>query len=165
MKGRGPFNVARALTAAALLALVWAAILLVWSSHAPHVRRYIHSPVPQGVNEMSFTSNDKFGLSIEWSAHLAFNAPAAAMKAVIRTGGFRVSSLEFASGVPGRPAEWPGPQSLGPDAQAYFRVHKPRLDGRFLRRFLPFGANRRWSEVLVIDSTGTNGFFTMWNTD
>lgn len=155
-------RVRRVPAAAGVLLLIVLAVLLGRQDHAPHVRRYLCRPLPLAVREVSFASNDRFGISIEWSAHMAFTAPTGAMEEVIRAGGFHPSSLEFATSTPGRPRQWPSQQQLGTDSRAYFRVHMPR----FRHGWLPhLGTNRRWSEVLLVDASGTNAFFTMWDTD
>jgi hypothetical protein len=162
MNINGMVRRSRVLAFGALPLLIAVAALLAWPDHAPHVRRYVCRPLPRGVGEVSFTSNDKFGASIEWSAHLAFNAPKGAMQEIIRASDFSTSSLEFVTSTPGRPLHWPSPKQLGSDSQAFFRVHKPRSTLSWLPRI---GTNRRWSEVLLVDGTGTNAFFTMWDTD
>jgi hypothetical protein len=135
--------------------------VIAWPRPGALVAKYICSPVPQGVREVSFETSDPFGVALEYSRHLSFTAPPEAMAELIGRSSFQPSSIEFASGVPRRPREWPSFDRLGPGARAYFRVHRPSRNGKGLR----IGQNRRWSEVLVVDGTGTNGFFTMWDTD
>lgn len=134
------------------------AVALGWARSDAHVARYICSPVPTGVHDVRFHTTDPFGIAPEFSGHLSFTAPMPAMIELIRQGAFRPSSIEFAFEAPAGPEGWRPADKLGPGARAYFRVHQPSLKGRGLA----VGRNRRWSEVLVVDATGTNGFLTMW---
>lgn len=149
------------LVAAGLLALLVVGVALWLPAKTSNVERFLLRPAPDGVRELSFVSNDRFGLSFNWSAHLAFTAPTGALQRIIADGGFQESSAEFAQLVPDRPRDWPAPASLGPTGRVYFRVHRPRSGGKFPA----IGGNRRWSEVLVVDGTATNGFFSMWDID
>lgn len=151
----------RALIGLGLLVVAGTGIALLFgTSRASHMARYLCHPVPDGVREVMFASSDRLGLSMNWATIIAIQAPTNAMEFMIRTGAFQPSSVDFAA-TPWRSQGWPVPPSLGADARAYFRVHRPTRGGRGL----PLAANRRWSEVLVVDGTGTNGYFAMWATD
>ena len=137
------------------------AAIIAWPRPGTFVAKYICSPVPKGVRELYFKTTDPLGVALEFSGHLSFTAPPDAMAELIKRAAFQPSSIEFASGVPAGPQGWRSTDKLGPGARAYFRVHRPSRNGRGLR----VCQNRRWSEVLVVDGTATNGFFTMWVTD
>ena len=129
-----------------------------WPRPGALVAKYICSPVPEGIRELYFKSTDRFGIAPEFSGHLSFTAPPQVMAELIKRAAFQATSIEFASQAPTGPRGWRSVDKLGPEARAYFRVHRPSRNGKGL----PTGQNRRWSEILWVDETGTNGFFTMW---
>ncbi|MSU63233.1 MAG: hypothetical protein EXS31_12695 [Pedosphaera sp.] len=93
--------------------------------------------------------------------HLSFTAPPEAMTELITRAAFQPSSIESASQAPTGPHGWRSADKLGPEARAYFRAHRASRNGRGL----PIGRNRSWSEILLVDGSGTNGFFTLWAID
>lgn len=135
-------------------------ILLLGLLRSTRLARHLCDPLPRGVREIAVTSDEMFGFSMNWATIVAFQAPTNDMDQIIRDGSFMTSSVDSAI-LTWRSRGWPVPASLGSGARAYFRVHKPTNGGGIIQ----FAGNRRWSEYLVIDSTGTNAFFTMSATD
>jgi len=83
------------------------------------------------------------------------------MQTIVQSGGFRSSSLGRITEVLTKSKNWPAFDGFGPKARAYFRVITPRTG----RMSLPIRGNRARSELLVVDATGTNAYFIMWDTD
>ncbi|HYG35877.1 MAG TPA: hypothetical protein VEC99_13885 [Clostridia bacterium] len=119
--------------------------------------KYIGSPVPKSVRVVFFQSNDWLEANPEPVCYLAFTATAGDIAQVIQQGGFRPTAANDGVPVPSGPPGWVSADQVVPGGRVYSRSHSPAGVGR-----LPLGRNRRWSEYLWIDKTGTNAYFLLW---
>ncbi len=123
----------------------------------PPFARFICSPVPPSVRVHLVQNNDWLGVNPEPVCYLGFTASPEDMASVIATARFeRVTNGSIP--VPAGPNGWRPADQLGPGARGYSRVHAPPVP----RIRLYIGNNRRWSEYLWVDETGTNAYFLLW---
>lgn len=89
--------------------------------------------------------------------YLAFTASNGDMAAIINKAQFWPVSKDSIPVPPG-PNGWRAANRLGSEGRGYARAHAPRSPGSRLH----IGKNRRWTEYLWVDGTGTNGYFLLW---
>ena len=118
--------------------------------------KYICSPVPPSVRVVIFQNRDFLSIDPEPVCHLSFTASPQDMADIVRKGRFQ-SFTDWVPGGPG-PAGWRSADQLGPTGRVYSRAHSPRNPNSRLY----VGSNRRWSEYLWVDETGTNAYFLLW---
>ena len=96
-------------------------------------------------------------MSPEPVCYLAFTASPEDIASIIYKAQFqRVSNVWIP--VPTGPDGWRSADQLGQGGRVYGRTHAPPRPGSRLY----IGSNRRWSEFLWVDETGTNAYFLLW---
>src|SRR6266567_2597274 len=130
---------------------------LVWPHRNDPVARFICSPVPPSVHVVLFKNRDWFRMSPEPVCYLASSASPEDIASIIYKAQFQRVSQDLIP-VPSGPDGWRSANQLGPDGRVYGRTHAPSKPGS--RLYL--GSNRRWSEFLWVDGTGTNAYFLLW---
>jgi nicotinamidase-related amidase len=112
---------------------------------------YVFDPMPTSVRNVLF-HGDTFRINPEPVCFIRFSASPADIDQMVKSKGFKQVEDSFnATG----PAWWD--VSLLPNVRVFIRKHGPKRDSKLF-----FGKNRRWTEVLRIDSTGTNAYFLVW---
>jgi len=130
---------------AGALGIVVLVTLLLHSLFGDPVRRYVVSPVPEGVRKVGFDWNGLGGMLSEPVVHIAFSGSSTDMDTIVRRGGFKTANAQDREFVGQRsgPIWWkPGPLQ---NAEVLF-IRKGR-DG---------------NEYLRVDASGTNGYFLLW---
>lgn len=136
-----------------LLVLLLALIILgIWPFGRRQFRYYVFDPIPPSVRNIRY-AGEWLKVGPEPVCFLRFTAAPEDIDRMIREKGFR----EAESGPnPTGPVWWEA-KRMGAVSRVYARDYRPKQKGR-----LYVGKNRRWTEVMTIDSTGTNVYFLVW---
>src|SRR5947207_109363 len=138
-------------------ALALLVVYLSWPDRNAPFARFICSPVPPSVRILLLQNNDWLGMNPEPVCYLAFTASPEDIATIVNNAQFQRVSKDSLP-VPSGPDGWRSADQLGPDGRVYGRTHAPRSPGSRLY----IGSNRRWSEFLWVDETGTNAYFLLW---
>jgi len=142
----------RSIAACLLLFVVLMAAML-WRTPTRQFRYYILDPIPPSVANIQFQEGDGLRINPEPVSFMRFTASAADIEHILAAKGFKETDDSFnASGPP-----WWNIARSGPGIRVFVRQHGPKTDTKLF-----FGKNRRWTEVIRIDSTGTNVYFLVW---
>jgi hypothetical protein len=132
---------------ALVVSVVWLAFYLLTHVALPRgtvaFGKYIYSPVPMSVREIRSQINDWFGIMPEPVCYFSFQIGNDDVHRIVKGKGFRAVSLE---------------DMFSPGGPAWFQPGRIGTNGQFYRRT----DQRRNTQYLWIDATGTNGFFLYW---
>lgn len=112
---------------------------------------YVLDPMPPSIRDVMFEGDD-LRINPEPLCFIRFSASSADIDAIIQGKGFKEVDDSFN---PTGPPWWN--VSTLTNVRVLVRQHGPKRDTK-----LYSGKNRRWTEVLRIDSTGTNAYFLVW---
>lgn len=115
-------------------------------------RYYVLDPIPPSVRDIKYRG-EWLRISPEPVCFLRFTSSTKDLDLLLTTKGFKPVENSFD---PSGPVWWDIAQS-GPGIKVFARQHKPRHQGK-----LYVGKNRRWTEVIRVDHTGTNVYFLVW---
>jgi len=132
-------------------------VYLSWPDANAPFAKFICSPVPPSVQIRLLQNNDWLGMNPEPVCYLAFTANPEDIASIIAKARFQ-SVTNGSIPVPAGPNGWRPADQLGPNERVYVRVHAP---GTSTTRFY-LGNNRRWTEYLWVDESGTNAYFLLW---
>jgi hypothetical protein len=112
---------------------------------------YVFDPMPASVSNVMFYG-DTLRISPEPVCFVRFTASPADIDSILKGKGFKEAEGSFD---PTGPPWWN--VSTLPSVRVFTRQHGPKRDSKLF-----FGKNRRWTEVLRIDATGTNAYFLVF---
>jgi hypothetical protein len=138
--------------AAFLLLLLAGGMAALWPAPRRMFKYYLFSPIPGSVRDIQY-SGEWLGINPEPVCFLRFTASPADLELILKKQGFKPAESSFnASGPP-----WWDIDKRGAGTSVFVRQYSPAKESRWY-----VGKNRRWTEVLRVDSTGTNIYFLVW---
>ena len=135
------------------LVLVLFVVFSLWRTGKREFEYFVFAPMPRSVGNIRFEDGDWLRMNPEPVVFIRFTASTNDIQMMLAARGFKKEGSHFGQNGP----VWWDVSRLGPGTRIFVRQHRPQRENT-----LYFGKNRRWTEVVRIDPTGTNVYFLVW---